>query len=321
MQTNRRWRTARRVGLASLVAAGAVLASGLAAASGRPAPATAAQVAHLVAVSHEITKVSPSVAATLSGPSDIPQRYYPAVANGCNTVTQCVFGDVKSKRTIVLFGDSHAMMWVPALDPIARRNGDRLIVLWAPACPVSMVTGYVYVEEVVTTNAQCASWKTRQIASIHALHPALVLIGERTGAIVHVSNDEWFTHAQWAAGLLATVRRIQVGLPNTRIGLLEDLVFFDAAVPVCLSAYPTDVQARCSVPNPNPRYPGQQAAEREVAAATGAMFVRTRQWFCTAHCSPIVGNIVTYYNEGHVSATYAEFLSVVLGAELSPLLR
>jgi hypothetical protein len=310
----------RRAGVSAVVAASCLLAAGLAGANGRPRPGTAAQVAHLVAVSHEITQVSPSVAAQLSGPSDVPQRYYPAVANGCSTVTRCVFGDVRGKRTIVVFGDSHAMMWVPALDPIARRAGDRLVVLWAPACPASMVTGYAYVEEVVTTNAECASWKATQIHSIHALRPTLVLIGERTGAIVHAATHARFTTAQWEAGLKATVTQLKAGLPMTKVAVLEDLVFFDADVPVCLSAYPSAVQ-KCSVPNPNPKYPGQQAAESEVARATGATFVRTRQWFCTTHCSPIVGSIVTYYNEGHVSATYAEFLSGVLGTALAPLLH
>jgi SGNH domain (fused to AT3 domains) len=311
----------RRAVFSCVVAASAVLASGLAGAARTPTPGTAAQVAHLVAVSHKITHVDAKVAAVLSGPSDIPQRRYPAIANGCNTVTQCVFGDPDGKRTIVLFGDSHAMMWVPALDPIAREAGDRLVLLWAPACPASMVTGYEYVEEVVTTDAQCASWRATEIQSIQALQPAVVLIGERTGAIVHASDQSWFTTAQWEAGLTATITQLQTGLPDVKIVVLEDLVFFDSDVPVCLSAYPTEVQKKCSVPNPNPKYPGQQTAEREAAKATGATFVRTRQWFCTTHCSPIVGNMVTYYNEGHVSATYAAFLSGVLGSSLAPLLH
>lgn len=310
----------RRAALSSIVAASSLLASGLAGAS-PSTPGTAAQVAHLVAVSHEITQVNAQVAAVLSGPSDIPQRRFPVIANGCNTVTQCVFGDPKGKRTIVLFGDSHAMMWVPALDPVARKDGDRLILLWAPACPASMVTGYAYIEEVVTTDAQCASWKATQIHSIHSLRPTVVLIGERTGAIVHVSDHARFTTAQWEAGLKSTISQLKSGLPKTKIGVLEDLVFFDADVPVCLSAFPTEVQKKCSVPNPNPKYPGQQAAESEAARLTGATLVRTRQWFCTTHCSPIVGSMVTYYNEGHVSATYAAFLSGVLGSALAPLLH
>jgi SGNH domain (fused to AT3 domains) len=317
----RRGQRVRRAVLAPLVTVISLLAGGLAGATGAPTPGTAAQVARLVALSHRITQVDATVAAVLSGPSDIPQRHFPAVANGCNTVTQCVFGDVRGSRTVVLFGDSHAMMWVPALDPVARHDGVRLVLLWAPACPASMVTGYTYIEEVVTTNAQCASWKQAEIRAIHALHPAAVLIGERTGAIVHAATHARFTTAQWAAGLQATISRLKAGLPATKIGVFEDLVFFDSDVPVCLSAYPTAVQARCSVANPNPRYPGQQVAEREVARATGAALIATRQWFCTTRCSPIVGNMVTYYNEGHVSATYAEFLSGVLGTELAPLLR
>ncbi len=285
--------------------------------AGSSVPGTASQVHHAVAVSHSITKVDAAVAAELSGPSDIPQRLYPVIANGCNTVTQCVFGDVASHHVIVLFGDSHAMMWLPALNPAARKDGDRLVLLWTPACPAADVSGYRYVEEVVPTNAQCAAWRQKAITAIQKLRPAAVLVGERTAAIVHASTGQPFTAAQWFTGLAVTVAALLKATPH--VGVLEDIVFFDGSVPNCLAAYPNQVQ-RCSVKDPNPRFPGQQVAEQAVAKATGATFVKTNQWFCTARCSPIIGNFIVYYNEGHVSAHYAEYLAAVMRTAIAPLL-
>ena len=53
---------------------------------------------------------------------DLPTIY----GDGCHldqrTVTPkvCVFGDPSSSTTVVLFGDSHAAQWFPALERLAR---------------------------------------------------------------------------------------------------------------------------------------------------------------------------------------------------------
>ena len=67
----------------------------------------------------------------------------PAVdQDGCNlgySATKspaCVFGDITSSKSVVLFGDSHASQWFPALERIARDNHWKLISFTKSACPV-----------------------------------------------------------------------------------------------------------------------------------------------------------------------------------------
>ncbi|MEQ7738364.1 SGNH hydrolase domain-containing protein, partial [Escherichia coli] len=61
--------------------------------------------------------------------------------NGCNnngadySVAGCEFGDRNSPRTVVLFGDSHAGHWFPALKKAAEVEGFRLVTLTKSACP------------------------------------------------------------------------------------------------------------------------------------------------------------------------------------------
>ena len=50
--------------------------------------------------------------------------------------TPCVFGDTARARTLVVFGDSHAMQWMPALDSIAKATGYRLLGFYKIVCPV-----------------------------------------------------------------------------------------------------------------------------------------------------------------------------------------
>ena len=47
----------------------------------------------------------------------------------------CVSDDPAGKRLMVVYGDSHALMWLPAFLCIARSRGWKLVVLGKSACP------------------------------------------------------------------------------------------------------------------------------------------------------------------------------------------
>ena len=49
---------------------------------------------------------------------------------------ECASGDVASPTTVVLFGDSHAAMWDPALNPVAEQQHWRLETLAKVTCPL-----------------------------------------------------------------------------------------------------------------------------------------------------------------------------------------
>ena len=40
-----------------------------------------------------------------------------------------------AKKTVVLYGDSHANMWLPAFEPIARAHHWKLVLFTKPGCP------------------------------------------------------------------------------------------------------------------------------------------------------------------------------------------
>jgi peptidoglycan/LPS O-acetylase OafA/YrhL len=48
---------------------------------------------------------------------------------------ECVYGNPSSDTTVVLFGDSHAMQWFPALNSLARERNWRLVGFTKSACP------------------------------------------------------------------------------------------------------------------------------------------------------------------------------------------
>ncbi len=68
---------------------------------------------------------------------DVPESY----SNGCHTsaesavIQPCVFGLENGAVSVALFGDSHALQWLPALTKAATRSDWRVTSLTKTACP------------------------------------------------------------------------------------------------------------------------------------------------------------------------------------------
>src|SRR6202035_5006703 len=88
-----------------------------------PGPGSASQVARLVASSGRIEVLPNNLVPSLQDAgNDDAVSYYPVTEPGCTSRSQCVFGDLHGTHTVVLFGDSHALMWLTAFVPIATRD-------------------------------------------------------------------------------------------------------------------------------------------------------------------------------------------------------
>jgi len=75
---------------------------------------TEAQIESDVAASSGIQVANPAVLSELAT-ARLDFNWLPmAGSQTCNTATQCVAGDMRSKKVIVLLGDSHTNMWLPA---------------------------------------------------------------------------------------------------------------------------------------------------------------------------------------------------------------
>ncbi|CAB4867339.1 unannotated protein [freshwater metagenome] len=289
-----------------------------AALAGTPPRGTAKQVATAVANSPKIVKLTPKLLAALPAASkDTVSRIYPVSTNpGCDTTRRCVFGSTTSKTTVVLFGDSHASQWLPALAPIALENHFKLIVIWHASCHVANVN--VQYEPLGYQDFDfCNTWLPRQIAAIKKLRPKLVLLGERTAQIGDAKQKP-FTSTAWRDGLVSTITRLKTS--TTQVAILEDLPWSDMNPGPCLSLNVKNVQS-CGNSYTKPAFKGQQVAERNAARLTRAGFIPTHQWFCTKKtCSPVVGDYITKWDPGHASATYVQYLTAVIATALKPLL-
>jgi hypothetical protein len=316
-----RSRLAAAVLVAGVVAATTLVAPSLA--GTLPTPGTRAQVLQLVAAASKINALPSYLTPSLSevGADFASPLLYNA---GCEpnepqtSVPACDFGDVNSNQTIVLYGDSHAEMWFDAFDEIATQIGWKLVVLAKPYCPPTEVT----FNSPITNGRpypQCAQWQKFAVARIRSLHPAVVVLtGEFEDPVIE-SPSAGSGPAQWQAGEEKALKAIKMaGSEDVVLGNIVDL---QQSGPTCLARHPSEVQA-CSLPLAkaeiwSPYYDADQAA----AKAEGASYINVLPWLCSTICSPVIGNFDVYFNEFHISATYATYLSQVLHGALVPAIK
>jgi SGNH domain (fused to AT3 domains) len=318
MRTERRG--ARRSALVAALVAGALSVTASAAAmtsrATPPSPGTSSQIAALVRAASSITKVPTASWPSLTAEgADSASHEYPATSHGCFVVTACVFGDTNAKRTIVLFGDSHAQMWLSAVDPAAIALKYRVVLLFLGGCPAATLT--VWNPEPLPPfpagyYTGCNTFRSKAIKAINRLHPVLVLLSNRT-AMVESGNGTFFTNAQWEKGVRATILALKK--PGTKIAVIGDIDYFNLPMPDCLAANPSSVQS-CASPNPNSTSHGHASAEKLEAIALDERFIETLPWACTKTCSPVIGSFLPYLNSTHLDATYVTYLTKVMQSAL-----
>jgi hypothetical protein len=218
---------------------------------------------------------------------------------------------LSSSTKVVLFGDSHAAMWFPAVDLAAQRFSWKLYAWTKDTCPplqldlISPVLGREYTE--------CSTWRTEVLGQIARLHPALVILGIAR----HYSPIYGFTTygPQWMDGLtnmIAAIRQL-----GARVVVLGPIPKPSFSVPSCLSENLTTATTCDTLRGAGVNLP-EMRAEEAVVRAAGASYVNTLFWFCTARaiCPAIVDGVLVYRDDNHLSATYAALLAPPVEAAL-----
>ncbi len=298
-----------------LVLSFAIAANSVPVAEPRVAPAVDEQVVlGQVAAAAAITRVPGSVRRAGFGAAS----YVPGF-NSCSTCyagfTQMdeqvhTLGDIHSSRLMVVYGDSHALMWTPAFAAIATADHWRLVVLGKLGCPATRIAirpspGWGVGD---ATYPSCDAWHTWATDWIDRHRPDLLVFSQYDAYAAPGpagSPVRAITGPRWTRGLEDLFASFRV--PNMRMVLLGTTPTPAHADPTCLAAHTDDVQ-HCSSPT-GAAMPPLDTFDRAAAFAAHIGYVDTVPWFCSRSCTPIIGNLVVYYPTGdHISAPYAGYL-------------
>jgi peptidoglycan/LPS O-acetylase OafA/YrhL len=233
----------------------------------------------------------------------------------------CEFGDPRAPRTVVLFGDSHAMQWMSAMRKVASAEGWRLVTLVRPGCAASDINPH----QLAVPADRCRIWRAQAIETIIAMQPSAVVMASYNGSTVRgdVVSSSLMPVDEIRSGTRSTLLR----LTGARIPVvvLRDSPLPPFNVPACIGR--TIGQAHA------PADPCQfdasealnaSAFEAERAAGKGltdVYYLDMDDLICpAASCPAVQGGRIVYRDENHLTGSYAESLAGEVAVRLTRVL-
>jgi peptidoglycan/LPS O-acetylase OafA/YrhL len=246
----------------------------------------------------------------LRAEADRSRMYYEGCLVGIDGTNsnRCLYGDPSGRRTLILFGDSHALQYAPALEALADMHDWRLIVLTKAEC----TPGEVRIRSMVARReySQCDAWREEELRRIEMGAPSTVVV---------MSGDTVYTPygkdgeelggpagaAEMEAGYVATLTRIhRAGL---RTVVIRDTPVSTSNVPSCVSEKLQHLES-CAFPRVR-----DAATEFDVRAARAApdthLIDITPEICPKGLCRAVIGNALVYRDKSHLTATYARTLA------------
>jgi hypothetical protein len=226
-------------------------------------------------------------------------------------IVTCTLGDRRAKRTVAVFGDSHAWQWIRPLSVIAAERGWKLVTYTKGACPldvdnfVTLSNFYNFPTYTGNFGSYCERWRNAAFARLSALRPSLVIMSSLTYPFVTPK------------ALGETIARVRAD--GAKVVWLEDTPFpGGTGVPACLSENPTKIQLCSFSPNHGLGDPNLRGALLQSAVRAGAQVVDTVPWLCTTTtCPPVISGTVAYLDNSHISNAYALKLTGQLATALA----
>lgn len=233
------------------------------------------------------------------------------------TSPPCVYGDESASTTVVLFGDSHAMQWFPALVRVARERDWRLVGLAKAGCPPAQVDSYTKVFK--RAYSECASWRERALQRIEEESPDMVVTSSLTTYTVLRDGNRLSRGASDAAltaGYAETMRRLQKA--GARVTVMAETPRAGDRVPHCVSRHPRNLD-ECAEPR-REAFDYARLNTRAAHRVDGVTLIDAASRLCPeGACPPVVGKALVYRNGGHLTATYVRTLHQWLARRLPPL--
>ncbi len=230
----------------------------------------------------------------------------------------CYFGANHDPRsTVVLFGDSHAAEWFPALEQIAEARDWKLVAIVKPGCTALMI------EDEVSPQMKrvCDEWRRRAIGEIQRIHPNLVVL---SSASIHpVANGRMvndvvvWEHA--ARGTFAALAQT-----GAAVRFIRDTPHADYNILECLAQAEWDGRTHCAAVRPEAAlHPDIYAAEvRGAAGLDNVGFIDLSDALCGKdECYVDIGGTILYRDMDHLTATYSRSLAGLLFQRLNDSLR
>ncbi|MET9440100.1 acyltransferase family protein [Streptomyces sp. NPDC006610] len=210
---------------------------------------------------------------------------------------ECVIGDTRADRTLVLLGDSHAYQWGNAFHELGRELNVKVVTVIKSGC--SPEAYEITREDLGREYTECDAWRKTALDHIAKTKPDVVVV---TNRVQNTTTRE---------GATKTFKALEG--TGADLVYLTDTPFPGFSVPDCL-AKGADHLPSCSPKAENVIDRAEfRTMEREVAEEHGARVVDTVPAFCAdGYCPAVIGGHVVYWDYSHMSGSYSKSLAPYL---------
>jgi peptidoglycan/LPS O-acetylase OafA/YrhL len=259
----------------------------------------------------------------LGAPSSVAGEVIPAVdaagrdVAGCPTlraetdVDPCTYGAPDGGTRIALVGDSHAAQWAPALNEAGKGAGWRITEYTKQNCPAAGVTSILE----GGVDATCGEWTADVLQRLREAPPD-VAVFSGVDRVVQLPDggaaDPATSHSLQASGLASIWRELE-GL-GVRVIALRDTPRPKIDIPDCISGHREDLM-QCTFDRVSANGNGQSMVQ--AAEMAEVPLIDLNDAICpTDLCAPIIGHVIVYADDNHITATYASSLAPRLEAAM-----
>ncbi len=242
----------------------------------------------------------------------------------------CVWGDPSVERSILLWGDTRAGMWLPALSRIADQNGYRLSVITKMGCPPLLgETPWLGAENRPYT--ECAAFNDAVPAVVDdVIKPDIVVLAGavRNFAVADggqpkplgegADDNTWSPDGDadqiWQRGLARALESFDDN--GAEVFVLGEAPYPTQDASTCLAEH-SDAVDECGVTPDVGVYDEHNAAEQATAEDAGATYVSPLAWLCGDDlCPAVIDGHAVYRDSYHLNREFVLHISRALGSAL-----
>lgn len=231
----------------------------------------------------------------------------PELSEECNQTMEgyepirCDFGapEDEAETTVVMYGGSKIWHWFPAMEVIAEANGWHLVTFIKNACIIATEQPNADEERY----RSCAAWNDDVVAEIAQIAPdAVFTYGSRVGYEAVETFPEY------------NERYGQLRESGAEVVVVRDTPSPRFDIPTCVDLNGVDAP-ECAVDRA--AYYPEENGFADLEVPEGVHKVDLTDYICAADtCAPVVGNVLVYRDDAHLTNTYAATLAPYLEAEL-----
>jgi len=209
--------------------------------------------------------------------------------------TECLYGDKRSSKEIVLFGDSHAAQWFPAIEKIADNQGYKLFSFTKASCSAIDIPR---ANKGAFKAGECKKWQENQITKIKKIKPdILILTNSEHYQLKSNENQKSFYWQQGQRKLYEELKPV-----SKHVVFLIDTPKPQIDVPACLAS---SKESECNQIN-KPIKLGSPSYKK----------IDLTNWFCDSTCPAIKEDYIVYRDASHISLAAALAATEILRSKL-----